>query len=522
MRPRLCIAAGLALGSALFFHSIQVPAYAAVFVQSPPGRPADGCTGLREMRLSSATITAADAVAPGAFVPPTPANAAAAKRFAALPAFCRVQATVTPTADSEIRIEVWLPSSGWNGRFQGVGGRALGGIIVYPAMADALAAGYATASTDTGHVGAGGAFGLGHPEKVVDHGHRAVHEMTVAAKAIVAGFYERPAQRAYFNGCSLGGRQGLAEAQRYPLDYDGVVAGDIAHNIRDLYAARLTQHQFAHRSGQSTLDAAALRMLNAGAVAACDKADGLEDGVIDRPQQCRFDPATLACRATGAAGCLTPEQVETARFLYKPVVRPDTGAFVSNGLMPGSEAGWGAILGNEPERNSVEVYRYVVFKDPQWDWRQFDLPASLTAASSSQLPEIDATSPDLTAFFRRGGKLLLTHGWADPQTPPLNGLDYYSQTKERVGATAADASLRLFMVPGMGHCEGGVGTDIFDAMEPLSQWVERGVTPLRFDAKRVVDGAVVRTRPLCAYPTVARWNGAGDSSSAANFSCVPS
>lgn len=519
MRSRFLLASALALGFALMFRSTQVPVGAIGLEQSTTA--SDACAGVRQLRLPGASITAADTVAPGAFVPPTPANAAATKRFAALPAFCRVQATLTPTADSDIRIEVWLPASGWNTRFQAVGGRALGGIIVYPAMADALAAGYATASTDTGHVGGGGAFGLRHPEKIVDHGHRAIHEMTVAAKAIVAAFYARPAQRAYFNGCSLGGRQGLAEAQRYPQDYDGVVAGDIAHNITDLYASRLTQHQFAHRSASSALDQAALRTLNAGAVRACDAADGVADGVIDRPQQCRFDPATVACGAPGAdANCLNPEQVETARFLYKPVVRPDTGAVVSNGLMPGSEAGWGAILGAEPERNSVEVYRYVVFSNALWDWRTFDLTTALKAAPASLLREIDAVNPDLTTFFGRGGRLLLTHGWADPQTPPLNGIDYYTRTKAAVGTAAADASLRLFMVPGMGHCEGGVGTDTFDAMEPLSQWVERGVAPERFEARRVVDGAVVRTRPLCAYPNVARWNGTGDSNAAANFSCV--
>ncbi|MFN7985659.1 MAG: tannase/feruloyl esterase family alpha/beta hydrolase, partial [Vicinamibacterales bacterium] len=274
-------------------------------------------------------------------------------------------------------------------------------------------------------------------------------------------------------------------------------------------------------SAGAVLDDVALRTLNAGAIRTCDAADGVTDGVIDRPLQCRFDPGTLACGTPGVGtSCLTPEQVETARFLYKPVMHPETGALVSNGLMPGSEAGWGAILGAEPERNSVEVYRYLVFRNPQWDWHAFALASALAAAPASQLREIDATNPDLSAFFGHGGKLLLTHGWADPQTPPLNGIGYYSRTKETVGAQRADASLRLFMVPGMGHCEGGVGTDTFDAMAPLSQWVERGVTPTQFEAKRVVNGAVVRTRPLCAYPTVPKWSGRGDSNAAANFTCV--
>lgn len=481
--------------------------------------PDSACRALVASHLASGSITSATLVGPGGFTPPN-ANAAAAPRFAALPAFCRVQLRLTPTTDSDIAAEVWLPAAGWNGRFEGVGGRALGGIIVYPAMADALAAGYATASTDTGHAGGGGAFANGHPEKVVDHGHRAVHEMTVAGRQLVSAFYTRPAHHAYFNGCSLGGRQGLAEAQRYPSDYDGVVAGDIAHNIRDLYASRLAQHQFAHRGVNSALDAAALSTLNAAAVRSCDAFDGLADGVIDRPQQCTFDPGTLTCgTAAAGTGCLTPQQVETARFIYRPVTRA-SGALVSNGLMPGSEAGWGAILGNEPERNSVEVYRYMVFKDPEWDWHRFNLDAALTAAPQSQMSEIDAVNPDLSRFFGHGGKLLLTHGWADPQTPPLNGIDYYTRTRDAVGASVADASLRLFMVPGMGHCEGGVGTDVFDAVEPLVAWVERGTAPQRVDAQRREAGRVVRTRPLCPYPTVAKWNGTGDSNAAANFSCV--
>jgi feruloyl esterase len=418
-------------------------------------------------------------------------------------------------------MELWLPSNGWNGRFQAVGGRALGGIIVYPAMADALKAGYATASTDTGHTGPGGAFALGHPEKIIDHGYRAVHEMTVSAQRLISEFYNRGAQRSYFNGCSLGGRQGLEEAQRYPQDYDGIIAGDIAHNISDLYAARLTQHQFAHRTAQSALPDAALKVLNAAALQACDQLDGVRDGVIENPLQCHFDPATVLCGSPGAPSeCLNAEQVDSARFVYRPVKRPDNGAVVSNGLMPGSETGWGAILGPEPERNSVDVYRYMVFKNPEWDWKAFDLNMALAAVKTSQLSAVDAVDPDLRAFFARGGKLLMTHGWADPQTPPLNGLAYYTNVRSTVGTSEADASVRLFMVPGMGHCSGGVGTDAFDPMEPLTAWVERGSAPQRFDARRVVGGQVVRTRPLCAYPKVARWNGSGDSNAASSFVCA--
>ena len=482
---------------------------------------AEACNQLMESRQPNVTINAATAVAPGGFAPASASSPAAKQTFASLTGFCRVQATLTPSPDSDITIEVWMPADGWNGRFQAVGGRALGGVIVYPAMASALAAGYVTASTDTGHVGPGGAFADGHPEKVIDHGERAVHAMTLAAKRLIAQFYGRAAEQSYFNGCSLGGRQGLAEAQRYPQDYDGIIAGDIANDITGLYAARLAQHQFAHRSVEAVLTEGALRTLNRGAVSACDDLDGVRDGVIGNPQQCRFDPAVLACDAAGGSptDCLNAEQVETARRLYAPVTHPDNGRLVSNGLMPGSEAGWQAVIGPEPERNSVEVYRHMVFKNPQWDWHGFDLRTALAAARTSQLNAVDATNPDLRAFFGRGGKLLMTHGWADPQTPPMNGLEYFTRVRSTVGVQA-DGSLRLFMVPGMGHCEGGVGTDVFDPMVPLTAWVERGTAPLRLDARRVVDGRVVRTRPLCPYPQMARWNGSGGTDLAASFTCA--
>ena len=513
--PNIAIAVILALGIAAA-GALQQPA---VQAQSPAP---DACTQLAQTRAAGLNISAASTVAAGAFAPANARSSAPDPRFASLPAFCRVQATLTPTSDSTIGMELWLPAAGWNGRFQAVGGRALGGIIVYPAMADALRAGYATASTDTGHAGAGGAFALNHPEKVIDHGYRGVHEMTISSQRLISVFYSRAPAHSYFNGCSLGGRQGLEEAQRYPQDYDGIISGDIAHNISDLYAARLTQHQFAHRTAQASLSDAALKVLNDAAIQACDQLDGVRDGVIENPQRCRFDPATVACGAPGApSDCLNPEQVQTARFIYAPVTRPDTGALVSNGLMPGSEAGWRAILGDSPEVNSVEVYRYMVFKNPAWDWKAFKLADALPAAKLSDVPKaIDAVDPDLRAFFARGGKLLMTHGWADPQTPPMNGLDYYASVRSTVGAAESGSSLRIFMVPGMGHCSGGVGTDVFDAMEPLTAWVERGTTPERFDASRIVAGRVVRTRPLCAHPNVARWNGSGSTDAASSFVCA--
>lgn len=488
---------------------------------SPESRlaAADTCSQLVEATWPDTRITAAAIVAPGTFTPGGTVSAAAGARFAALPAFCRVQATLTPTADSEIRMEVWLPADGWNGRFQAVGGRALAGVIVYPAMASALADGYATASTDTGHVGAGGGFAAGHPEKVTDHGYRAVHVMTVAARQAIERYYGRPSRKNYWNGCSLGGRQGLAEAQRYPGDYDGIITGDIANDITGLYAARLAQHQFVRRSPAATLDEAALKVLNAGVLNACDALDGVTDGVLEQPSQCRFDAASLTCRDGATTGCLNAEQVESVRRLYAPTRLSPGTAVISNGLAVGSEPGWLAVVGPEPERNSVEVYRHMVFKDAAWDWRAFSLEAALAAAKTSQLRDVDATDPNLQPFFARGGKLLMYHGWADPQTPSQNGLDYYARVRATVGAPAND-SIRMFMVPGMGHCEGGVGTDTFDPMAPLVTWVEDGRPPQRIEARRVVAGKTVRSRPLCPSPEVARWSGTGSPDESANFRCV--
>jgi feruloyl esterase len=487
-----------------------------------PTHAADTCEGLAAATLPFATITSATLVAPGAFVAPGAGGRGAAPSlpFATLPAFCRVQAALTPTPDSDIRIEVWLPAEGWNGKLQSVGGRGLGGVIVYPALAAAVAAGYAGAGTDSGHAGPGGAFALGHPEKLVDVAYRAVHEMTIQAKRIIDRFYGRTADRSYWNGCSFGGRQGLAEAQRYPADYDGIVVGDVANDVTGLYAARLVQAQAVHRSSASPIPPAKYRIIHAAVVAACDRLDNVADGVLENPAECGFDPKSIVCEHGDAPSCLTPEQVETARALYAPVRDPRTNAVISNGLMRGSELGWAAVAGPQPESNSVEVYKFMVFRNPQWDWQTFDLKTALAAAAAPETRVIDAVEPNLKPFFERGGKLLMYHGWSDPQTPPLNSIEYYTRVRTTAGAAITDQSMRLFMVPGMGHCENGEGTDVFDKVAPLSKWVEHGTAPERIDATRVTDNAVTRSRPLCPYGTVARWDGHGDTNLAASFSCT--
>src|SRR5262245_14723848 len=272
------------------------------------------CETLGQVKLTSGTITAAQPVEAGAFAPPTPANAAATAAFASLPAFCRVTARLTPTPDSDIRVEVWLPRSGWNGKLQAVGNGGLGGTIPYPALAAAVRAGYAAAGTDTGHVGGNGDFVAGHPEKLVDFAHRAIHEMTVAAKAVVAAHYDARPARSYFNACSTGGRQALIEAQRYPDDFDGIVSGDPSWDQMRLYAARVALNVFVNRDASAVIPPAKYSMMHNAVLAACDTQDGVKDGVIEDPPRCAFDFATLTCSGDDRDDCLTKAQVATAKM----------------------------------------------------------------------------------------------------------------------------------------------------------------------------------------------------------------
>ena len=325
-------------------------------VLSAAAPPADGqrCEELASRSAAGIQIVSAQTVAAGAL-----------QRFTNLPALCRVEATLKPSADSDIKIEVWLPVDTWNGRLQAVGNRGWGGSIMLPALANAVANGYAAVSTDTGHAGGGARFALGHPEKLVDAGYRAVHEATGAAKALVEAYYGRAPRFSYWNGCSLGGRQGLTEAQRYPADYDGIVVGDAAYDVPALYTGRIAIAQAAHRTAANEIAPAALPLIHKAALDACDARDGVADGVIENPRQCRFDPAVLRCgdsAAPGDATCLTPLQVETVRAIYAPITDPRTGAVLFPGLEPGSELGWGVVAGAQPENNSLDLFRYVVLQ----------------------------------------------------------------------------------------------------------------------------------------------------------------
>src|SRR6185503_3107082 len=304
------------------------------------------CESLARLTLDNTKITVAQEVAAGAFTPPGASRLASQPRaYTSLPTFCRVAATLTPSSDSDIKIEIWLPSSRWNGKFQAVGNGGWAGTISYAALAGAVAAGYATVSTDTGHVGNSGAFALGHPEKVTDFAYRSVHEMTVKAKAIIDAFYGTRPTLSIWNGCSQGGRQGITEAVRYPADFDGIIAGAPAVNWIHLHAGRMAINRAVNATPASVIPPSKYPTIYRAAIAA---RDGVADNVIENPGACTFDPKVLSCSGAEDNACLTPAQVESARKMYAGAAHPSTRASVLPGLARGSELGWNVIGSAEP------------------------------------------------------------------------------------------------------------------------------------------------------------------------------
>lgn len=462
--------------------------------------------------------------------------------------FCRVIAIARPTGDSQIGFETWLPDrSGWNGKFQGVGSGSSAGSIAYSGMKPALEAGYVAMATDNGHVSnlnlpngtAEQTWALGHPEKIIDFAYRAEHVATLHAKEILQKFYGIGPSKSYFVGCSQGGHHALMEASRYPDDYDGIVAGAPGWNWVNLMAAELWNSEPALQD-PTALTPASIALLNSAIVAACDANDGVKDGVVNDPRACHFDPATLQCRPGSSTNCLTPSQVAAATHIYGGTRRSD-GSSIFPGYTPGSEPGWAPLYtGKTPGGSGWDFFRYTVFQNPAFDNRNFDFDADFTRAQQATIDgqtvsTIFNATPDLEAFRARGGKLIVYHGWADQQISALNSIAYYDQVTALQGSTTkTDDFMRLFMVPGMQHCTGGPGPQNFgastgtppvadaghDIVQALDQWVSQGTKPASVIASVVANGSVSRSRPLCPYPQVARYNGTGSSDDALNFSCV--
>jgi feruloyl esterase len=352
-------------------------------------------------------------------------------------------------------------------------------------------------------------------------GYRAVHEMSVQGKAIAARFYGNSPAFALWNGCSQGGRQGITEAERYPADYDAIIAGAPSIYQMQLNGARVAINRMAHRSADSYIPPAKYPLVHQAVLEACDALDGVKDGVLEDPVACRFDPGALLCKGADSASCLTAAQVETARAMYGPTRNPSTGADLSVPLLvPGTELGWATLAGPEPLDIPVSGFKYVVFKDPGWDPHTFDTARDVARGLAADNGVIDKTDPNLAPFFGRGGKLLMYHGWADPQVAPLNSVKYFGDVQKTVGRAAVGTSIQLYMVPGMGHCSGGVGPNTFDKVAAMDRWIATGRAPEAIVASHSTNNQVDRTRPLCPYGQVAKWNGAGSTDEAASFACA--
>jgi hypothetical protein len=516
-----------------------------VFLCCLPARAQKPCADLATLPLKNTTIASASVVAAGAFSPPdgTPDFAG----YKAVPAFCRVVADVKPSKDSAIKVEVWMPVSGWNGKFQGQGNGGFAGAIDYRGLASAVGRDYATAGTDTGHKGdaTDATWALGHPEKIVDFGYRGVHEMSEKAKAVVAAFYGKGPKRSYFSSCSDGGREALMEAQRFPDDYDGIVAGAPANFWTHLLSAAAWNNRVLLMDRASYISSAKLPAISAAALASCDASDGLADGIIGEPAQCHFDPATLKCAGPESDRCLTEPQVAALQKIYAGP-RTSAGRQIFPGFVPGGElgpGGWAPWITGQARMKSLQFafgtqfFSDMVFEDANWDFRKFKLDDDAKLADTKMAAILNATDPDLRRFRKRGGKLILYHGWSDAAISPVNSIEYYESVVARMGGESKDF-VRLFMVPGLQHCFQGPGPNSFgqtssgphgdadhDIFSALERWVESGKAPEKIVATKYendLDPAqgVKMTRPLCPYPQVAAYSGAGNQNDAASFLCA--
>jgi feruloyl esterase len=504
------------------------------------------CESLANMTLPHARVTHALTVARGAFTLPDNSDAAL---YRAVPAFCRVQIDATPSPDSDIKIEVWLPVDGWNEKFRGQGNGGFAGEINYSLIGLSVAQGYASAGTDTGHAGSAtdAAWALGHPEKIIDFGYRAIHEMTADAKLIVDAYYGKAPARSYFASCSDGGREALMEAQRFPADYDGILAGAPAYPWTNLVTRSIEKSLALTRTPDSYIPASKIPAVAAAVNAACDASDGVKDGVINDPRTCNFKPASLLCKAGPSDSCLTKPQVQTLQTLYAATF-DSHGKEIYPRSLPGGEDGPGGwhdwVLGSEPGKSlgfafGTGYFENMVYDNSHWDYKTFQIDRDLHAAIQKTAAALNATDPNLKPFAARGGKLVLYHGWNDPAISPMSTLQYYDQVQKTNPDSAS--FVRLFMVPGMQHCYGGPGATSFGQFGwrpgtgpndlqhnlylELEDWVEKGNAPeqviaAKIDSDGKTEPKITMTRPLCAYPMAGKYRGVGDPSNAANFSCV--
>lgn len=528
MMLRASLAAAVALGALATASAAQA-------------RTDPACDGLTSLRLTNTRVDAAVAVAAG---DRQPIDAFGVPSLRADVAYCRVSVTLTPAPGSEIHSEIWLPARpAWNGKFAAMGNAGFGGALGPPrlSMRPAVGRGYTVAGTDMGHTEAGAdgknaGWALNQPERIVDFGHRANHVTAVAAKALIEAYYGRGPERSYFQGCSDGGREALMEAQRYPDDFDGIIAGAPANAWTHLMTSFAWSWKVAHQSPDSALKAPNLARLQAAALAACDTRDGVGDGAIEDPRICRFDPATILCSTDPAEGCLTAPQLAAVRSLYGGPRRGVTGSSLFPGFSPGGEAarnGWDLWITDETAQQpdfARSFFANFVFNDPEWGLDQFDFDEDFDLARERMASILDSDNADLSAFRASGGKLLMYHGWSDAALPAAGTIRYFEAMRGAMGPETVDQFARLFMVPAMGHCFGGAGPNTFDMLGELDAWVEGAPAPQRIVASKYANdlaqllnmpaGRPLSTRPLCAYPATARWKGEGSTDDEANFECV--
>jgi feruloyl esterase len=516
--------------------------------------PTRKCESLTTLKLPHATIVSAKTIAAG----PTTMTTFLGPAKLDVPARCEVRGISRPSSDSEIGFELWLPLTGWNGKYQQKGNGGFAGTVNRAALVDPLRRGYAVAGTDDGHDATKtpqGTFALGHPEKLIDFSYRAVHDTSEQAKAIAAAFYGKPPAGSYFVGCSDGGREALMEAQRYPEDFNGILAGAPASDWSHLFTSFVWNERALSKE---RIPIAKLPAIQRAVVAACDAVDGLKDGLVSTPPACHFDPAVLACKGADANDCLTSAQVDTLKALYSGPKNPRTGEQLFPGLIAsGTEAmpmNWPVwVLGMSPGQSAhagfgLSYYRDVVFERPDWQLRSMDFDRDVWVSDEKVGPTINATNPDLRSFRAHGGKLLQYHGWSDSAIAASSSIEYYQAVRSFL-STAPDPRspskpvedfYRLFMVPGMAHCSGGVGPVHFgndatdfgaapastdpehDVFAALARWVEQGIAPDRLigSGPSPTDSTKSLTRPLCPYPQQARYKGSGDTNDASNFECA--
>ena len=467
----------------------------------------DTCTAMQTASFPETTIVSATPIA--------------AKAEPAVPAFCEIRVTISPVAASTIGAVYRLPEK-WNGKVLGIGGGGAAGNLTLEAAREGLTRGYAVMQNDLGHPGTSPidwSFALTAPGKanvdaIIDFGHRATHLATVVGKQVVAKFYGRSPQRAYFHGCSTGGRQGLAEVQRYPEDYDGVVAAAPVHTPLVPSSAVLRVQNF-HGDPARSLKGDHVALIQKAVLAACDAKDGLADGILNDPRECTWDPGELACKGSDTAGCLPPAQEDSVRRMYAGVKRKD-GTFAAMPMMRGGESEWlRRMIADGDAALGGGFFRYLVKHDPSYDLMRFDPEKDMSALRSGLVEEhVYQTNTDISRFLERPGKLLLWHGFNDPGPSALSTIEYYEAVRNKQAKTAD--GVRLFLAPGVGHCRGGPGADRFNALAVLETWVELGVPPSNILATNA-DSTL--TRPLCPYPQLPRYDGRGNPNAAASFTC---